>query len=90
MLKITPTGKFKKDYKLCKKRGCNMDLLKIIIDTLSIPEVLSPKNEDHDLKGNYKNKRECHITPDWLLIYRIEGGRLILYRTGTHSDLFGN
>ncbi len=89
MLVITPTGKFKKDYKLCKKRGCNMDLLEKIIDTLAIPEALPPKNEDHDLKGNYINKRECHITPDWLLIYRVEGDRLMLYRTGTHADLFG-
>lgn len=89
MLDITPTAKFKKDYKLCKKRGCNMDLLKKIIDTLAIPETLPSKNGDHDLKGNYINKRECHITPDWLLIYRVEGERLMLYRTGTHSDLFG-
>ncbi|MCM1252632.1 MAG: type II toxin-antitoxin system YafQ family toxin [Clostridium sp.] len=90
MLIITPTGKFKKDYKLCKKRGCNMELLKEIIDTLAIPEELSPKYDDHNLKGNYKNKRECHITPDWLLVYRIEGDRLMLYRTGTHADLFNN
>ncbi len=89
MLEITPTGKFKKDYKLCKKRGCNMDLLQNIIDTLAIPETLPPKNEEHGLKGNYINKRECHITPDWLLVYRVEGDRLMLYRTGTHSDLFG-
>lgn len=89
MLEITPTGRFKKDYKLCKKRGCNMDLLQKIIDTLAIPETLPPKNEDHDLRGNYINKRECHITPDWLLVYRIEGDRLMLYRTGTHSDIFG-
>ncbi len=89
MLEITPTGKFKKDYKLCQKRGCNMNLLQKIIDTLAIPETLPPKNEDHDLKGDYINKRECHIAPDWLLVYRVEGDRLMLYRTGTHSDLFG-
>ncbi len=65
-----------------------MDLLEKIIDTLATPEALPPKNEDHDLKGNYINKRECHITPDWLLIYRVEGDRLMLYRTGTHADLF--
>lgn len=88
MLEITPTGQFKKDYKLCKKRGCNMNLLQEIIDTLAIPETLPIKNKDHDLKGNYINKRECHIMPDWLLVYRIEGDRLMLYRTGTHSDLF--
>lgn len=88
MLEITPTGQFKKDYKLCSKRGCNMTLLQQIIDTLAIPEALPRNNKDHDLKGNYVNKRECHIAPNWLLIYRIEGSRLILYRTGTHSDLF--
>lgn len=66
-----------------------MNLLQKIIDTLAIPETLPPKNEDHDLKGDYINKRECHIAPDWLLVYRVEGDRLMLYRTGTHSDLFG-
>lgn len=88
MLEITPTGRFKKDYKLCKRRGYDMGLLEKIIDTLAIPETLPRKNADHDLKGNYNNKRECHIMPDWLLIYRVEGDRLILYRTGTHADLF--
>lgn len=88
MLEITPVGQFKKDYKLCKKRGYNMILLQNIIDILAIPEILPKKNKDHNLKGDYVNKRECHITPDWLLIYRVEGNRLMLYRTGTHSDLF--
>lgn len=88
MLEISFTGQFKKDYKLCKKRGCDMSLLQNIIDTLAIPEELPQKNKDHNLTGNYANKRECHILPDWLLVYRIEGNQLILYRTGTHSDLF--
>ena len=88
MLEITPVGQFKKDFKTCKKRGYDMDLLQQVIDILAIPASLPEKNKDHRLKGNYTNKRECHIMPDWLLIYRIENNRLLLYRTGTHSDLF--
>lgn len=67
-----------------------MALLQSVIDTLAIPNQLQAKHKDHDLKGNYIGKRECHIMPDWLLIYRIEGKTLMLYRTGTHSDLFRN
>lgn len=88
MLEISFTGQFKKDYKLCKKRNYDMDLLQKIIDILAIPEELPQKNKDHNLTGNYANKRECHILPDWLLVYRVEGNQLVLYRTGTHSDLF--
>ena len=88
MLEISFTGQFKKDYKLCKKRGYNMKLLQEIIDTLAIPKELPLKNRDHNLSGNYVNKRECHIMPDWLLIYQIEETQLVLYRIGTHSDLF--
>lgn len=65
-----------------------MELLQSIIDVLAIPETLPEKNKDHSLTGNYANKRECHILPDWLLVYRIEENELVLYRTGTHSDLF--
>lgn len=88
MLQVSFTGQFKKDYKLCKKRGYNMELLRAVIDILAVPEELPKKNKDHNLTGNYTNKRECHILPDWLLIYRVEGCELVLYRTGTHSDLF--
>ena len=88
MLEVSFSGQFKKDYKLCKKRGYNMKLLQDIIDILAIPAELPIKNKDHNLSGNYVNKRECHILPDWLLVYRIEGNQLVLYRTGTHSDLF--
>lgn len=88
MLNVSFTGQFKKDYKLCKKRGYNMELLQSVINILAIPDVLPEKNKDHNLTGNYANKRECHILPDWLLVYRIEGKELMLYRTGTHSDLF--
>ena len=88
MLEVSFSGQFKKDYKLCKKRGYNMKLLQDVIDILAIPAELPIKNKDHSLSGNYVNKRECHILPDWLLVYHIEGNQLILYRTGTHSDLF--
>lgn len=88
MLEASFTNQFKKDYKLCIKRGCDMSLLQNIIDILIIPASLPTQNKDHDLKGNYIGKRECHILPDWLLIYKIKDNRLILYRTGTHSDLY--
>ena len=88
MLNVIYSGQFKKDYKKCVKRGLNMNLLKSVIATLAIPAALPIKNQDHDLKGNYKGRRECHITPDWLLIYEVDGNDLYLDRTGTHSDLF--
>lgn len=88
MLNVIYSGQFKKDYKKCSKRGLDMDLLKSVITTLSIPEPLPEKNRDHSLTGNYKRRRECHITPDWLLIYEVDGNDLYLDRTDTHSDLF--
>ena len=91
MYRIVPTGKFKKDLKTIIKRGYNINLLDEVVTKLSNGEKLPEKNKDHSLVGNYVGKRECHITPDWLLIYEIDGNDLILYltRTGTHSDLFG-
>ena len=88
MLKLSTTSRFEKDLKLCKKRNYDINLLIQVVDTLRIPETLPPKNKDHDLKGSYSGSRECHITPDWLLIYRIKNDELMLDRTGTHSDLF--
>lgn len=88
MLKLSTTRKFDKDLKLCKKRNYDLNLLYNIVNTLRIPAQLPIKNRDHNLKGNLANKRECHISPDWLLIYRIKDDELILDRTGTHSDLF--
>lgn len=89
MLKVKTSGQFKKDYKKCVKRGLNMELLKSVTATLAIPEVLPINNQDHNLKGNYKGFRECHIAPDWLLVYRYNGEYLELSRMGTHADLFG-
>ena len=88
--KIVPTGAFKKDASRMEKRGYNMKLLEEVIDTLSKGEKLEKKYDDHPLVGNYKGRRECHILPDWLLIYEISKNELILVltRTGTHSDVF--
>lgn len=84
------TPNFKRDYKLMQKRGYKIELLKDVITKLASGETLPEKNRDHALTGNYKGCRECHIPPDWLLIYQIENKELILFltRTGTHSDLF--
>lgn len=90
MLDVRYSTKFKKDFKFCIKRGYKMPLLQQVIDTLRIPDTLPVKNRDHNLSGNYSDYRECHIEPDWLLIYRIENDELFLYRTGTHSDLFNS
>lgn len=89
MLKLNLTSQFKRDLKLCKKRNYNIDLLNAVVNALRIPAALPPKNRDHALKGNYIGRRECHISPDWLLIYRVSGNELYLDRTGTHTDLFG-
>ena len=88
MLKLNTSTRFKKDYKLCLKRGYNMGLLQNVLDTLRIPAPLPQKNNDHQLSGNHFGERECHIAPDWLLIYRIYDDELYLVRTGTHADLF--
>ncbi len=71
------------------RRGCNNDDIRKVIDMLMHGKTLPEKYKDHLLTGNFKGYRECHIKPDWLLVYRIEGDTLILYDTGTHSDLFG-
>ncbi|MDL2301038.1 type II toxin-antitoxin system YafQ family toxin [Lachnospiraceae bacterium OttesenSCG-928-D06] len=88
MLNIRYSTKFKKDFKTCVKRGYKMLLLHQAIDTLRIPAPLPEKNRDHNLSGNYSGYRECHIAPDWLLIYIQTDEELKLDRTGTHSDLF--
>ena len=88
---VKTTSQFKKDFKLAMKRGLNIDLLETVIATLALGEPLPDKNKDHALTGNWIGHRECHILPDWLLIYSIEEEVLILTlaRSGTHSDLFG-
>lgn len=88
MLAVRYSTKFKKDFKNCVKRNYQISLLQQAIDILRIPDSLPVKNKDHSLSGNYTGYRECHIEPDWLLIYQQNENELILYRTGTHSDLF--
>lgn len=90
MLSIVPSNQFKKDLKLAKKRGLNLELLSVVVDTLAAQQPLDSKYRDHSLTGNYRGFRECHIEPDWLLVYRTDEGQLelFLFRTGTHSDLF--
>lgn len=89
MLDLNTSAKFKKDFKLCIKRGYNLQLLEAVVDTLRIPAQLPAQNKDHPLSGNWAGHQECHILPDWLLIYRVAGNELYLVRTGTHADLFG-
>lgn len=91
MLTIKYQTAFKKDYKRIKKRGYDIRLLETAIGLLAAEQKLPAEYKDHDLIGDYKGCRECHITPDWLLVYEISGRDLILYltRTGTHSDIFG-
>ena len=88
---VKPTTQFKKDYKLAMKRGLDIALLEDVIRILAMGVPLSEKNRDHALTGNWAGHRECHIQPDWLLVYRVEGDVLVLTlsRTGSHSDLFG-
>ena len=88
---IVWTPQFKKDYKLALKRHLDIELLDNIIRRLSRGETLPERNKDHALTGDWIGHRECHILPDWLLVYRVEDDVLVLTlaRTGTHSDLFG-
>jgi mRNA interferase YafQ len=83
------TTQFKRDIKLAEKRGKKMSKLKDIMAKLAMEEFLEEKHRDHKLSGNYANHRECHIEPDWLLIYRLVGSEIHFVRTGTHADLFG-
>ena len=87
---IKNTTQFKKDYKLARRRGLNMDLLKDVVTRLANGEPLDPRHKDHPLSGEWSGHRECHIQPYWLMIYRYENDILVLAltRTGTISDLF--
>ena len=90
MLDIVSSNRFKKDLKLAIKRGYSITLLDDVVNKLAMQKPLEGRYKDHELTGDFKGFRECHITPDWLLIYQIIDNALILYlsRTGTHSDLF--
>ena len=87
---IRPTSRFQRDLKRAAKRGYHTELLTAVIKKLADGVPLEQRYRDHALTGDYAGSRECHITPDWLLIYEIDGDTLLLYllRTGTHRDLF--
>ncbi len=89
-LKLVPTTQFKKDYKRAKKRGLDMSELQSVLDKLCAEEPLEKRYRDHALMGSYAGFRECHIRPNWLLMYAVDKEQLILTasRTGSHADLF--
>ncbi len=87
MLKAQLGSKFKKDYKKAGKQGRDIDTLKDVMTRLQVQEKLDSKYRDHDLIGNWKGCRECHLGPDWLLIYRIEEDTIVFIRTGSHTEV---
>ena len=90
MLTIARSNRFLKDLRLAKKRGLDLSLLEEVVNKLANQEVLDEKYHDHALSGDFADFRECHIKPDWLLVYTVDDEELelFLFRTGTHSDLF--
>lgn len=88
MLEIRYTNRFIKELKLSAKRGKNVKKLRLIMEKLAKKETLACQYRDHNLVGQYKHRRECHVENDWLLIYKIEGKIITFERTGTHTDLF--
>jgi mRNA interferase YafQ len=85
---IVKSTAFKKDVDVCVARGYDLTKLKVLIEKLSNKEKLEQKHKDHKIAGKFDGHRECHVEPDWLLIYRLDSGTLYLIRTGTHADLF--
>ena len=90
MLEIVSSNRFKRDLKVALKRGYRISLLEDVVNRLDMREPLEERYRDHLLSGDYDGFRECHITPDWLLVYQVRENELVLFlsRTGTHSDLF--
>ncbi len=88
MLKPVFSNRFDKDLKRMLRRGKEAEKIKDVIRKLINEERLDEKYRDHPLKGNYKGCRDCHVEPDWILIYRIYGNQIQFLRTGSHSDLF--
>lgn len=89
MRSISYSGQFKRDMKLAEKRGKDMSKLREVVKLLVTKQPLPRELRDHPLKGNWKPRRDLHVEPDWLLIYRVDDNTLHLDRTGTHADLFG-
>ena len=83
------TGQFRRDVRLAERRGKDMEKLKRVVSMLLAGEPLPRELRDHPLKGEWKDCRDLHVAPDWVLIYRVEGDDVLFERTGTHSDLFG-
>lgn len=90
MLDVYFSGKFRRDYKRIQKQGKDVNRLLKIVDILAAEQPLAPKYRDHAMTGDFIGHRECHIEPDWLLVYKVEQDALLLTltRTGSHSDLF--
>ena len=88
MKEIFQTRQFRKDLKRSKKRGKDIGKLKDMVRLISAGGPMEGRHRDHALMGQWEGSRDCHIEPDWILIYRIEGGGLFLERTGSHSDIF--
>jgi len=82
------TTQFDRDLRLLQRRGKEIEKLKQVLAALINEEPLAERYRDHPLKGNYRNRRECHLEPDWLLIYKLNDAEITFERTGTHSDLF--
>ena len=87
-MNIHYTTQFKKDYKRIKRQKKDTSKLKKIVELLISGQPLDPKYRDHSLSGSWKNHRDCHIEPDWILIYRVSDANLYLERTGSHAELF--
>jgi mRNA interferase YafQ len=90
LFSVVPTNRFKRNLKCISRQNKNIDELETIVNIIAARDILPPSNRDHTLTGNYSEHRECHIEPDWLLIYRVDEDdeTIILVRTGSHSDLF--
>lgn len=89
MLKASYTTRFKRDLKRVKRRGKDTDKIKAVMSMLIDEEKLEDNYRDHVLVGSYLGRRECHIEPNWLLIYKLDNDEIIFERTGSHADLFG-
>ena len=88
MLPVRPTHQFRKDLKRAKRQGRDLEKVRLVLEKLAVPEPLPPAFRDHKLKGEWRDFRECHLEPDWLLIYTITDFELRPTRLGSHTELF--
>ena len=89
MLSVFQTAAFRRDLRKLSRQGADLSKLGNIVELLVAKKILEPRHRDHPLSGDWKGFRDCHVQPDWVLIYRVEDDELQLARTGSHSDLFG-